>query len=127
MCYTFSSWMFCRFIALFTLNLIRTSSLCFKINLLFSVASSKENYKTHTKKKKHIAGVVETAAGSCTVLVTRNTRYVNQLPCKISSDCSLKCSFSLSSITERLVSTTWLSDISHSVVGLGGVLYAVTK
>lgn len=89
--------MFCRFIALFTLNLIRTSSLCFKINLLFSVAGSKENYKTH---KKHIAGVVETAAGSCTVLVTRNTRYVNQLPCKISSDSSLKCSVSLSSMKD---------------------------
>jgi hypothetical protein len=41
--------MYCRLIASFTLNLIRGSSLCFKINLLFSVAGSKENYKTQKK------------------------------------------------------------------------------
>jgi len=79
--------MFCRLIASFTLNLIRGSSLCFKINLLFCVAGSKENYKT--QKKKHIAGVEETAAGSCTVSVKRNTCSVNPLPCKTPSEISI--------------------------------------
>jgi hypothetical protein len=66
--------MFCRLIASFTLNLIRGSSLRFKVNLLFCVAGRKENYKT---EKKHIAGVAEEAAGSCTVSVKRNARSVN--------------------------------------------------
>jgi hypothetical protein len=96
--------MFCRLIASFTLNLIRGSSLRFKMNLIFCVTGSKENYKT---QKKHIAGVVEVAAVSCTVSVKRNKHTVRKpAPLQDTKRNLNKCNVNLSSVTEILESAT---------------------